>query len=108
MKDDVERRVKALTDVILEFLNVTDAEYLTDAKKPKLVKERTIAESESYWLVGSLEDPAGELGVWNVKKQMAQLDKALKALRKVEQAFSELASPVKLVNPGAKRGHAPV
>lgn len=94
--DDVERRAKALADVILELLPIKDAKYLTDVKQPELVKARNIAEGEAHWLVESLEDPAGELGVWNVKKQMAQLDKALSGLRKVEEAFSELASPVKL------------
>ncbi len=90
-EDEVERCAKALACIILEYLPVTDAK--NSMRDPEA---RTIAEGEAYWLVYSLEDPAGELGFWSVKKQMAQLDKVLKALRKVEEAFSGLASPVKL------------
>lgn len=42
----------------------------------------------------SLDDPAGELGVWNVNQQEALLDKALHGLRDVDQAIRKLASPV--------------
>ena len=93
-EDEVERRAKALAGIIIEHLPGTDAQDPTLIERS--LKEGTIAEGEAYWLVYSLEDPAGELGVWSVKKQMAQLDKVLKALRKVEEAFSGLASPVKL------------
>ncbi len=88
-EDEVERCAKALACIILEYLPVTDAK--NSMRDPEA---RTIAEGEAYWLVYSLEDPAGELGFWSVKKQMAQLDKVLKALRKVEEAFSGLTSPV--------------
>lgn len=90
--DDVDRRAKALADVILELLfaeNFRDADRLRNDPDA-----RSEAEAEAYWVVSALKDPAGEVGLYNAKTEAELLDTALKGLRKTEKAIRELASPV--------------
>ncbi len=90
--DDVERRAKALADVILELLFAKDFRDADRVKRDD--RQSTLAENEAYWIVYSLKDPAGELGVWNVNQQEDLLDRALQGLRIVDDALRDLAHPV--------------
>ena len=93
-EDEVERRAKALAGIIIEHLPGTDAQDPTLIERS--LKEGTIAESEAYWLVYSLKDPAGETGFWHANKQVDLLEKALKGLGRADKAIRELASPVEM------------
>ena len=92
--DDVERRAKALADVILELLFAKDFRDADRVKRDD--RQRTLAENEAYWIVYSLKDPAGEVGLWNAKKQVKLLETALKGLGKAKKAIRELALPLAL------------
>ena len=91
-EDDVERRAKALADVILELLFAKDFRDADRVKRDD--RRRTLAENEAYWVVYSLKDPAGEVGLWHAKTQVELLETALKGLGKAEKAIRELALPI--------------
>ncbi len=90
--DDVERRAKALADVFLELLFAKDFRDADRVKRDD--RQRTLAENEAYWVVYSLKDPAGEVGLWHAKTQVELLETALKGLGKAEKAIRELAFPI--------------
>ena len=90
--DDVERRAKALADVILELLFAKDFRDADRVKRDD--RQRTLAENEAYWIVHSLKDPAGEVGLWHAKTQVELLETALKGLGKAKKAIRELAFPI--------------
>jgi len=86
-EDEVERRAKALADVILELLFAKDFRDADRVKRDD--RQRTLAENEAYWVVYSLKDPAGEVGLWHAKTQVELLETALKGLGKAEKAIRQ-------------------